>query len=282
MGKVYMNTVRHENGVEYLRSDKISSKHGFSTRKGGVSTLPHTSSLNLAFGRGDDKETVLENLRLFADAVGFDAEKTVSVRQVHSADVRYIDASFAGYGYFKEDTFSCDGYVTDVSGIVLGVKTADCVPIIMEGCGSDGGVRAVGAAHAGWRGTVSGIAASCFNMVKDMAGSPERVRIAIGPSICGKCFSVKEDFVDAVGKLLDKEVFDKFIIPDEQKAGVWHADLAEMNRYFLCLAGALPENIDVSGECGCCNPDRYFSHRYGRGERGTMLSVIEMPRVSPR
>ncbi|MBO7250802.1 MAG: laccase domain-containing protein, partial [Clostridia bacterium] len=157
-----MITVNAKNGVQYLRSDIISARHGFSTRIGGVSRAEHTSSLNLAFGRGDNREIVLQNLSLFADAVGFDAGKCISVSQIHSADVRFVTEAEAGQGYFAPESFSCDGYVTNVPGLTIGVKSADCVPILMEGRDKSGKILAVGAVHAGWRGTVSGIAVECI------------------------------------------------------------------------------------------------------------------------
>ena len=121
------------NGVKYLKSDNLAAVHGFGTRIGGVSVEEHTKGLNLAFGRGDTRECVLQNLELFANAVGFDARRIVSVSQIHSADVRVIIDADAGQGYFGEERFACDGYVTNTSGVTLGIKTADCVPILMEG-----------------------------------------------------------------------------------------------------------------------------------------------------
>ena len=104
MGKI-MRLVKSENKVEYIRSEIVLSNHAFATRIGGVSTEAHTASLNLAFGRGDGRQTVLENLRLFAEAVGFDFTRTVSVSQIHSSDVKYIGAPCAGQGYIINEEF---------------------------------------------------------------------------------------------------------------------------------------------------------------------------------
>lgn len=272
-----MRTNHIDGGAEFVTSDKLCSLHGFSTRLGGVSLYPHTSSLNLAFGRGDDRETVLENLRIFADAVGVDPKRVVSVSQIHSADVRYVGEKNAGQGYFCDEGFQCDGYVTDVGGIVLGVKTADCVPILMEGYNSLGKVCAVGAAHAGWRGSVNGIAQNCLDALISLGAEREKVRIAIGPSICAECFEVRRDFYDTLVELRGQNFTERFVMPDKKRDGVWHCDLKKMNRELLIEAGVKTENIEVSSDCTCCIPERYFSHRYSRGERGTMLSVIEMP-----
>lgn len=270
-----MKLVKAENQIEFLCSEKIESIHAFSTRVGGVSELTHTASLNLAFGRGDERDTVLKNLSLFASAVGFDAEKLVSVHQIHSADVRLVDKSHAGQGYIIKEDFECDGYVTNTSGLAVGVKTADCVPILMEGYGESGDVCCVGAAHAGWRGTVSGIAVKCLEKMRTLGA--ERVLVAIGPAICGKCFEVRADFYDAVSEILGAELTEKYVLHDDKKTGVWHTDLRRMNKDFLVSAGVDERDIDISEDCTCCLPERYFSHRYSGGKRGTQLSIIVMP-----
>ena len=271
-----MIEITAENGVVYLKSNNLKSAHGFSTRLGGVSKSEHTGSLNLAFGRGDDRAVVLKNLGLFADAVGFDAQKIVSVSQIHSSDVRIVSAKDAGQGYFGDEAFSCDGYVTNVSGIALGVKTADCVPILMEGCDAAGNVLAVGAVHAGWRGTISKIAVECIKKLSAFGVEPYNIRVAIGPAICGECFCVREDFYDAVVAILGERETKKFVLPSDER-GVWTCDLIAMNKAFLLDVGIKAENIEISRECTCCDPLKYFSHRYTNGKRGTMLSVIQMP-----
>ncbi len=270
-----MRLIKSENQVEYIRAELLCSNHAFSTRIGGVSALPHTASLNLAFGRGDERETVLENLSLFAEAVGFDEGRLVSVRQIHSADVRYVDESLAGQGYIIKEAFECDGYVTNTSGLAIGVKTADCVPILMEGIDGEGRVCCVGAAHAGWRGTVFGIAVKCLERMRELGALS--VRVAIGPAICGECFEVRQDFYDAVRKILGAETTEKYVISDAKKDSVWHTDLRLMNKDFLVSAGVDESDIDISRDCTCCLPERYFSHRYSGGKRGTQLSVIVMP-----
>ena len=133
----------------YLVSDLLMSVHAFSTRLGGVSRLEHTSALNLAFGRGDEREVVLENLSLFGGAVGFDPMGVVSVPQVHGNTVHEVDACHRGMGYHVEAAFEGDGYVTADPSVTLGVKTADCTPILLE-ASVGGHVVAVAALHAGW------------------------------------------------------------------------------------------------------------------------------------
>ena len=258
----------------FVKSTLLRSPHAFATRNGGVSTNKHTKSLNLAFGRGDSDDIVLENLKIFADEVGFEPEQVISLPQIHSDIIYKVEEENCGEGYFlREKIREGDGYITNQKGIVLGVKAADCVPILFE-AEKDGEVVAVGAVHAGWRGTVAKIAPKCVEMLCDEYGvKPENIRIAIGPCIHKCCYEVGGDFLQSVADALGNENVDKFI---SHKGEQLFCDLVEINRHLLLNCGILPQNIDVIDECTCCNPEKYFSHRYSRGNRGTMLNVIYM------
>ena len=123
-----MERVVATNGVVFYRSELIPCPHGFSTRIGGISKLPHTAGLNLGLDRGDELDTVLENLSLFSEAVGFCKEQIISVPQIHSDKIRYVRAENCGEGILRAATEACDGYITDKAGVALGIRTADCVP----------------------------------------------------------------------------------------------------------------------------------------------------------
>ncbi len=258
-----------ENGVKYLKSSLIPYRHGFATRVGGVSKEAHTSSLNLAFDRGDDRETVLRNLEIFSEAVGVEAESVISLGQIHSTRVLTVDEGSRGFGYYINTDEKCDGYVTNTTGITLGVKSADCVPILM--CDADAGV--IGAVHAGWRGTVSGIAAECVRKMADIGAKAANIHVAIGPAIHACCYEVGEDFRDSVIAIAGESFADRFIKRTGEKL---HADIISMNREILINSGISDGNIDISEYCTCCHPELFFSHRYSHGLRGTMLSVIAM------
>ncbi len=264
------------NGVVYLTSGLLPCRHGFASRAGGVSTLPHTASLNLAFGRGDGDETVRENLRRFAEAVGFEPGSVVSRHQIHST--RVIDATddMAGEGYFRPTDEGCDGFVTTSRRVTLGVKTADCVPILFYGCAPDGSAPVIGAVHAGWRGTAAGIAGECVERMCALGASRESIRAAVGPSIRFCCYEVGDDFFESVRQLVGTETAERFIYPVSGEGSRLHADLVGLNRQILMEHGLSPERIDVSEDCTCCHPESYFSHRYSKGLRGTMLSVITL------
>lgn len=267
-----MRRVCAENGVIYYRSDIIPCIHGFSTRIGGVSRLPHTRGLNLGFDRGDTPKTVLENLGLFADALGVAAESIISVSQIHSANVRVVDGNNRGEGFYKEELESCDGYVTDSQDITLGVRTADCVPILLYVPPVEPFGGAVAAVHAGWRGTALGIAREAVLKLCDMGASLNDIRVAIGPSIGSCCYTVKEDFYKSFSEMAGKALTDRYVTLVEDN--IWVADLKGANRQILIDSGVFPDNIDVCDKCTCCNNEEFFSHRFSKGKRGTMLSVI--------
>ena len=258
----------------FVKSQILRSKHAFATRDGGVSTLEHTKSLNLAFGRGDESEIVLENLKIFAGEVGFEPEQIISLPQIHSDVIYKVGRENCGEGYFKiEDIREGDGYITGERGVVLGIKTADCVPILFE-AEKDGEVVAVGAVHAGWRGTAAKIAPKCIQMLcNEYGAAPQNIKVAIGPCIHKCCYEVGNDFLQSVTDALGAETAEKFVTRNDERC---FCDLVGLNRHLLLDCGVLPENIDVISECTCCNPDKYFSHRYSKGHRGTMLNVISL------
>lgn len=261
----------------FIKSTILRSPHAFATRRGGVSELEHTKSLNLAFGRGDSDETVLKNLEFFAKNVGFDPKNVVSLPQIHSNIIYKVDRSDCGKGYFVRDGIDGgDGYITDRKGVVLGVKTADCVPILFE-AERDGKTVAVGAVHAGWRGSVAKIAPKCVSMMCESYGvSPSDVRACIGPCIHKCCYEVGEDLLSSVADAFGEELAAKFVTGREGSENKFSCDLVGLNRYLLTDCGILPQNLDVIDRCTCCEPDTFFSHRYSGGLRGTMLNVIFM------
>ena len=265
----------------FERSKKLTSPHAFSTRTGGVSSLSSTKSLNLGFDRGDDDSVVLKNLEIFGRAAGFDKSKVVTLPQTHSTLVLDVDESFCGFGYDERNFEACghtfaDGYITNKRGVVLGVKTADCVPILLEGRTDDGEIISVAALHAGWRGTVGGIQKNAVEkLISLYKVKPKNIFAAIGPCIHSCCFEVGHDVYEAVAAL-GVDYANNFCTPEEGVEGKYMCDLVGINSRLLEGAGVPTENIDVIDECTYCNPEKYYSHRYSGGNRGTMLSVIWM------
>ena len=267
-------TINSENCV-YLKSDFLFSPHGFATRVGGVSRLSDTRGLNLAFGRGDDRETVLENLRIFSAAVGVDPHSVISLPQIHSDLVMDVEKEDGGRGYFTDADGECDGYITDAIGVTLGVKTADCVPILLEARDSENRVVTVAALHAGWRGTYSEIVVRALENMRRRGIDPKRVFAAIGAAVCPDCYEVDEHFYRLFEEKFPTAPLNRFF----PQQAPYHADLKEVNRWLLIGAGVPEENIDVCQLCTCCRQDLFFSHRYATAHgigRGTRLSVISI------
>lgn len=250
--------------------DVFGTVHAFSTRLGGVSTQPHTASMNIAPGHGDSDEIIVRNTDLLAGYLGgFSAADTVCAHQIHSSRVRYIGAENRGEGTLREAGEDCDGFVTDVSGVVPIVRTADCVPIIMV-APREGNTPVVAALHAGWRGTVADIAGEGVRKMVSLGVKTEDIRAAIGPHIGFCCFEVGEDLREAVTSIRGADFARRHI----RENGALHADLTGMNRELLLVAGVLDAHIDASTECTVCLGEKYHSHRRGNGIRGAMGSLV--------
>ena len=263
----------YDNGVSCYESQRLGCTNAFFTRNGGISSGA-TASLNLAFGRGDDRETVLLNLERCAAAKRFDPQSVVSCPQIHSANVLVTDESHKGLGYYKDSGISCDGYVTDKKGIVLGVKTADCVPILMS-AKKDGRAVAVAAVHAGWRGSVSGIAKIAAEKLIKLSGvSPDSIFIAIGPSASSCCYEVGDEVYLEACENFGKERASKYFYDKGNKK--YMVDLKGFNASLLYSVGIPYENMDISEMCTMCEERLFYSHRRDGDMRGTHLNIISL------
>ena len=250
--------------LEYLTAAGIRVPHCFTTRLGGVSE-GHLSSLNLGLSRGDDPERVRENYDILGQALGFDAHRAVLSRQVHSSIVLPVGQAQWGAGLYTHHMPDCDALVTNTPGTALVVFTADCTPILFW----DSVTGAVGAAHAGWRGTASAIAARTVERMQAYFGSrPENIRAAIGPNIGACHFETDADVPQALRSAFGQEM-ESYIRPQGDK---FYVDLKAVNAWVLRQAGVT--NIDVSGDCTVCQSDRFWSHRVTQGRRGSQGAVI--------
>lgn len=253
-------------------------RHGFSTRKGGVSK-EHLSSLNLGFNLGDEREKVLENFRILGSLFEAKPEDFVLTQQTHSVNVRHVGREDRGKGIFRErDYTDVDALMTDEEGVILSAFSADCVPILFY----DKGHRAIASCHSGWRGTHGRILARVIEaMQREFSSKPEEIYIAIGPSICKNCYEVSEDvgeaFLDAFPALREMT---KNASPIERVSEEkFHIDLWELNRW-IALENSIPaENISVSGYCTMERPDLFFSHRYSQGKRGVQGAFIGLSKM---
>ena len=249
--------------LEYLAAEGITVPHCFTTRRGGVSTGIF-DSLNLGNHRGDDPENVTENYRRITEALGFTPDRLVLTRQIHSDTVRTVTSRDRA-GLDHRSYPECDALITREPGVALMIFTADCTPILFH----DPVTGAVGAAHAGWRGTALGIAEKTVReMEKQFGCDPRNIRAAIGPNIAGCCFETDRDVPDAMTAALGEAA-----LPFIRQAGEkYYVNLKEINALFLARAGV--EHVEISHACTACRHDLFWSHRVTRGQRGSQGAII--------
>ncbi len=266
--------------------------HGFSTRRGGLSRAycadDAPGELNLGFTADDDRETVLRNRRLLAEAItGDPATPLVALKQIHSNKAVLAGAADAS----REHPCKADGLMTDEPGLLLAIQTADCIPVLV----ADRKRLAVAAFHAGWRGTVKRIVESGVGRMRLEFGSrPEDLIAAIGPGIGPCCYAVGEEVLSefesqfAYARELFREVYDADPVrtkypmlfmtqraPGHSLIGPsLHLNLIEANRRQLLAAGLKPRAIQTVGGCTSCQRELFFSHRASQGHAGRMMSVI--------
>ncbi len=296
-------TERNVRGIRILQVPALAKipwlVHGFSTRPGGVSDLVDSSEaandvgrstaarnnvekvLNLGFAEWDTNENVLENRRRFQSALGASDLKLVALKQFHSDVVRLFDAA-------PVEPCRGDASATNRAGLLLGIQTADCAPILLV----DPKKRAVAAVHAGWRGTLRRIVVKAIGQMHMQFGTkPSDLLAAIGPAIGGCCYEVgtevavefKSQFPNA------SEWFDELRTGDEPNPLQWlnrmppghqpppkHVllDLRKANRAQLLDAGLRAQNIFVSDLCTACRRDLLFSYRKEGALSGRLISVI--------
>ena len=250
--------------LEYLVAENVSVPHAFTTRLGGMST-GYLKSLNLGANRGDDPENVRKNYRRLAAAIGFDTQKLVLTQQTHSDIVRVVTEQDCLGSLSHMDYPECDALVTDTPGLALVIFTADCTPILLH----DPITGAVGAIHAGWRGTANAITAKTVDaMVQNLGCKAENLCAAIGPNIGACCFETDPDVPAAMLDAFGEEA-DSYIRQNGEK---YFVDLKGLNALWLRRRGV--KNIAISTQCTCCNPHRFWSHRATKGVRGSQGAVI--------
>lgn len=265
--------IKENKGVTYLTYPALEELsgfvHAFSTRLGGVSEGIY-SSMNLSFTRGDDENSVMENYRRLAEAVGFSVENIVTSDQTHTANVRVITEADRGNGITKPRPYTdVDGMITNVPGLVLATFYADCVPLYFV----DPVRKAIGLSHSGWRGTAAHIGAVTVRRMQEEYGSlPENIYGAIGPSICQECYEVSEDVILEFQKTFPEQSWRDLFYRKEN--GKYQLNLWEANRQIMLEAGLMEEHISLPGLCTCCNPEFLFSHRASRGKRGNLGAFL--------
>ena len=264
--------------------------HGFSTRAGGNSILPSGERvLNLGFTDWDAREAVLKNRATFRSALGAKDLKLVPLQQFHSAVIHFFRTG-------PSEPCKGDASFTNTRGLLLGVQTADCVPILLV----DPKLRVVAAIHAGWRGTLARIAEKTVGELRKRVGSnPSDLLAALGPSIGGCCYEVGTELVTKFTSQFAEaeEWFDELRTGDEPNPLQWlnmmppghqpppknvRLDLRKANRAQLLAAGLADQNIFISDLCTACHTDLLFSYRKEAERSGRLLAAIGLRKGSGR
>jgi polyphenol oxidase len=253
---------------EFLTAD-LPARHGFFTRRGGISTGPF-ASLNCSLSGADDRAAVLENRARAARAMGAAPEALLGLTQVHGIAVATVAEPWApGAGP------RADAAVTDRPGLALGIVTADCAPVLF----ADAEAGVVGAAHAGWRGAVAGVLEATIAAMQGLGARLPAIRAAIGPCIQARSYEVGPDLRDAVlardpadARFFTARFFTEGAAPDR-----WQFDLPAYCQSRLAASGVAASALaaDTMAE-----EDRFFSHRRrtraGGGPIGHQISVIAL------
>ena len=250
--------VAHEQSPGLIAYPDIA--HAFFGRAGGLSEGPF-SSLNVSETVGDDPELVDDNRRMVAAALGFDPHHLVILKQVHSNAVLTVTGPLEGLRP------EADAMVTTRRGLLLGILTADCTPILL----ADPEAGVIGAAHAGWRGAVDGIVGATVEAMLGLGAKRERLVATIGPTISAFNYEVGPQFM-ADFLALHPDGSDYFTHPE---TGREHFDLPRFVVDQLAAAGV--RQVDQVGGCTYGNPDRYFSHRlatHGGTRTGRQIAAI--------
>lgn len=256
---------RDENGLVYMASTLIGARHAFFTRFGGVSEGPY-ASLNLGSNRGDDPARVRENYRRAAALLGAGENDCAVTRQVHGNVVRIVTDGDR-HTCLGPVPYEADGIVTAERGMPIFCFTADCVPALLW----DGEEGVIGAIHCGWRSSVADILKNALERMEELGAKRRNVRAALGPAIGACCFETDRDVPEAVDALLGGDTEGLFRLRED---GKYLVDLRAANARRLEQLGVPAGQIDLSRECSFCSHDKYWSHRYTRGIRGSQAAGI--------
>lgn len=255
----------NNSGLILMQSDKITARHGFTTRFGGVSR-GELASLNLGSNRGDDPEAVRENYRRLSAAFGVGIDDCAVTRQVHGKEVRIVTEKDR-HVCLSPVPYEADGIVTNVKGLPIICFVADCVPVLMHD-----GVNSVAAAvHCGWRSSVADILGEAVEKMVSLGAEREHICAAMGAAIGKCCFETDGDVPAAIDAYIGADADGCYT---RRSDGKYMVDLRLANKKRLLQLGLREGNIDLSEECTFCSHDKYWSHRYTKGMRGSQAALI--------
>lgn len=252
-------------GVEVIRAKILGDMpHGFLGRVGGVSTGIY-AGLNVGLGSDDERDTVIENRRRAVDAI-LSGAALARVYQIHSPDVvTILDADN------QDDPPKGDAMVSNRPGVLLGIVTADCVPVLF----ADAEAGIVGAAHAGWKGAITGVTDNTIAAMEALGADRSRISCAIGPCIAQKSYEVDEGFFK---RFAEADAANERFFSDG-KLGHYQFDIEGYVAARLAAAGI--GRVECLGEDTYSQPDRFFSYRrschLGEPGYGRQISLIGLP-----
>ncbi|MDB5713505.1 MAG: pgeF [Sphingomonadales bacterium] len=251
--------------IEVVRAPILAStRHGFLGRTGGVST-GMVKGLSVGLGSHDDPQAVVENRRRAAESVAPGA-LLVTVYQTHSADAVAVTAPFP-----DDARPPADALVTDRPGLVLGIVTADCAPILL----ADVEAGVVGAAHAGWKGALGGVTDAAILAMEKLGAQRERIAAAIGPSIARASYEVDDAFRL---RFAEADPATERFFADGRRVGHFQFDLEAYVAHRLAIAGV--KRIAALGLDTYSQADRFFSFRRathaGEPDYGRQISLIAL------
>ena len=262
---------RSREGIDYRSSCEFTTltrgraRFSFLGRNGGVSEAPY-NSLNLSSAVGDNENAVESNYERMQAVFGLRSIRPVTVNQVHGKSV-----FIAGEG--SHDGVEADAIITDTPGLPIGVLTADCLPILLF----DPQVGAAAAVHAGWRGTVKGVAVEAvIQMERELGADAERIVAAFGPHIAPCCYKVGAEVIDSFTETFG-DMEGKMVYGEAEDGDRWF-DLARANREALMSVGVKDEHMVFDFACTSCDEAHLFSHRRDKGLTGRQLSFIIVTR----
>lgn len=253
---------QHQDGIRYFQFENLRTRHAVFTRHGGLSPEPW-ASLNVGGTVGDDLKRVRANRNLSLELMRCSPDSVFDVWQVHSADVVCTHAPRPD----GESLQQADIILTDKADLTLYMRFADCVPIMVH----DPRMGIIGVAHAGWAGTLRGVATNTIQAMQENYGSnPADIQAFIGPSIGPDHYEIGPDVI--------VQVLEKFGDDAEQllesHSGRIHFDLWKANEFLFKRASV--EKIEVAGICTACNTNDWFSHRAEKGRTGRFGALITL------
>ncbi len=255
-------------GVEVIRSGGLGDiPHGFLGRRGGVST-GELQGLNVGFGSNDDRSAIEENRRRAVAAILPGAE-LATVHQIHSAQAVPVE-----HAWPQSERPHADAMVTHRPGVLLGILTADCAPVLF----ADPEAGVVGAAHAGWRGALAGVTDSTLAAMEALGASRERIRAAVGPCIAQPSYEVDPGFLE---RFIDASPDNRRFFAHGDR-GKPHFDLAGYVEQRLRDAGL--RGVEALGLDTYAQPERFYSYRRAthrsEADYGRQVSLIGLPGTS--